>query len=189
MYQSATITKSPPQPLFWVVTQRLRRRLCRSWLYWLHSKCRMFSEKCSIYGPSITLSLKILRISVADVVSYNNQYNTWKLAKYFINLTKKDNLPTRRWNATVTFPKKFSAKQVYHPLSQNTVSEIFRMLLVFITLLGEVSFPLYHVMVGWGFPSTGQETDAGLPSGTSIVWPSLVIVGGSEETKQTKNTE
>ena len=85
---------------------------------------------------------------------------------------------------TETFPKKFLAKQVYHPLSSNTISENFRMLLVFNIVLRKVSFPLYQVMVGWGFPSTGHETDAGLPSGTLIVWHSQVIVGGSEEYKQ-----
>ena len=35
----------------------------------------------------------------------------------------------------------------------------------------------------------GHKTDTGLPSGTSIVWHSQVIVGGSEEAKQRENTE
>ena len=38
--------------------------------------------------------------------------------------------------------------------------------LVFIIVLSEVSFPLYQVMVGEGFPSIGQGIDAESPSGT-----------------------
>lgn len=31
-----------------------------------------------------------------------------------------------------------------------------------------VSFPLYQVMLGVGFPTTGQEIDTGLPSVAAI---------------------
>ena len=53
------------------------------------------------------------------------------------------------------------------------------MLLVFIIVSDDVSFPLYQVILGSGFPSAGQEIDAASPTDVSIMWPSLIASGGS----------
>lgn len=57
---------------------------------------------------------------------------------------------------TVMFPIEFLAKQVYDPSLSNVVSGNFRMLAAIIMVFGEVTFPSYHVILGWGLPSTGQ---------------------------------
>ena len=49
----------------------------------------------------------------------------------------------------------------------------------------EVSFPLYHMMLGGGFPSTGQERNAQFPSVTTCC--SLLTTYGGSKTKRIFN--
>lgn len=68
----------------------------------------------------------------------------------------------------VTVPRELLAEQVYNPLSLDLVSQSFH---VFPVCNGcpLLSFPLYHVTEGEGFPSTGQVRMVGSPGKTRYV--------------------
>ena len=57
--------------------------------------------------------------------------------------------------------------------------------MLFLVNIAEVSFPLYHMMLGGGFPSTGQERNAQCPSVTT--WCSLLTIYGGSKTKRIFN--
>ena len=57
--------------------------------------------------------------------------------------------------------------------------------MLFLVNIAEVSFPLYHVMLGGGFPSTGQKRNAQCPSLTT--WCSLLTTYGGSKTKRVFN--
>lgn len=87
----------------------------------------------------------------------------WKPAfpQQVFYLLKPYNLPTSTFTVAETFPKWFSAKQVYvyHPPRLQTVWGNSSVVALIIIVLG--SFALYHVILGSGFPSTGQQINAG----------------------------
>lgn len=74
---------------------------------------------------------------------------------YEFTLTESINLPTMSSTVAVAFPNELLAKQVYQPLSldSDTGNSKFSPRCSGVKL---GSFPLYHVIVGWGFPSTAQ---------------------------------
>ena len=57
--------------------------------------------------------------------------------------------------------------------------------MLFLVNIAEVSFPLYHVMLGGGFPSTGQKRNAQCPSVTT--WCPLLTTYGGSKTKRVFN--
>lgn len=84
----------------------------------------------------------------------------------------------------VMFPKWFFAKQVYvynPPCLQTVTGNSSVLAIINISL---ESFPLYHVILGSGFPSTGQEIFAGQFFWyTNSVWFPSITNGGTERGK------